>query len=269
MGMWIFRNSVKQDEVGGKDLTRLNGRISPVFVMLMSLGLTTFSVDYVMSLHPHWFSTMWTVNIWVTMWQAGFCLATIIVLRLHNQGHLRAFINENHIHDMGKLVFALTAFWAYIAFCQFLLMWYANLPEEYIFWEARLHGGWEWYTLFMAVFKFIVPFFLLLPRKVKRGKGLAPLCYWLFFMCIFEVYWWIVPAPSPDLHGGGAGHGAGTGGGGEGAHHVVEPVLPWLEVLVVIGFGGLFAMVVGYTLTKVNIIPIKDPRMAEALNHHQ
>ena len=269
LGMWLFRNSIKQDEVGGKALSRLNGRIAPVFVMLMALALTTFSVDFVMSLHPHWFSTMWTVNIWVTMWQAGFCLATIIVLLLHRKGHLKAFINANHIHDMGKLVFALTAFWAYIAFCQFLLMWYANLPEEAIFWNARMHGGWEWYTLFMAVFKFIVPFFLLLPRAVKRGKGLMALCAWLIFMCAFEVYWWIVPAPSPDLGGGAAGHGAGTGGGAEGAHHIVEPVLPWLEVLVFVGFAGLFAMVVGYTLTKINIIPVKDPRLHEALNHHQ
>lgn len=273
LGMWIFKNSVKQDETGAESINKLNGRISPVFVMLMALSLTTFSVDFVMSLHPHWFSTMWTVNIWVTMWQAGMALTTGIVLWLHNKGSLRAFINENHIHDLGKMLFALTVFWAYIAFSQFLLMWYANLPEEAIFWNARLHDGWGIYTLALVVLKFLIPFPLMLPRNVKRGKGpmLMIMCVWLFLTCIYEVYWWVAPAPSPDLGGHGAGHGAEAAAGAveAAAHHVVHPSLPWLEVLVVLGFAGLFALVVGKTLTRVNIIPIKDPRLHEALSHHQ
>lgn len=277
LGMWIVSNSNKQDEVGGNALNKLNGRLSPIFVMLMALSLTTFSVDFVMSLHPHWFSTMWAVNVWVTMWQAGMTLTTFIILFIHKRGHHSHFITADHVHDLGKLVFALTAFWGYIAFSQYLLMWYANLPEEAIFWNARLYGGWGWTTLFLGVGKFIVPFFLLLPRHVKRGEGpmLQVLCVWLFMTCIYEVWWWVAPSPEPVLDGAGhhGGHGA------EAAHHAGDMVpegvhlmpleLPWFEVLVVLGFAGLFAFVVGKTITRINLIPLKDPRLIEALNHHQ
>ncbi len=269
----MSRNSYKLDETGDGNLYRKNLTISAPFLILMSLGLTLLSVHYVMSLQPHWFSTMWTVNIWITGVQAGLALMTILAVWLSKKGSLRPFINENHIHDLGKLLFAATAFWMYIAFCQFLLMWYANLPEEAIFWNTRMSwddpwsNPWTIVTIIMPFAKWVVPFFLLLPRAVKRGKFLVPISAWIIAFSVYEVWWWIAPAPTPAAHGG-SGHGAGVG---EAAAHNGPPPLdfPWLEALVWLGFAGVFAMSVAWALSRWNIIPTKDPRLLESMQWHQ
>jgi hypothetical protein len=110
--------------------------------------------------------------------------------------------------------------------------------------------------------KWVIPFFLLLPRVVKRGKFLAPIAVWVLFFSAYEVWWWIAPAPSPAGH-----HGA---GGAEAAvHHGPPPLeLPWLEALVFLGFAGVFAMALAWALSRWNIIPIKDPRLLESMNFH-
>jgi hypothetical protein len=272
-GYVMSRNSYKQDETGDGKLYRRNLAIAGPFLILMSLGLTLLSVHYVMSLHPHWFSTMWTVNIWITGVQAGLALMCIIAVLLSRKGSLRPFINDNHIHDLGKLLFTATAFWAYIAFCQFLLMWYANLPEEAIFWNARMSWDdpwshpWTIITIIMPFAKWVVPFFLLLPRATKRGKFLIPISIWVLVFSVYEVWWWIAPAPSPAV-GGGTGHGSGVGEAV--AHHGAPPLeLPWLELLVWFGFAGVFAASIAWALSRWNIIPIKDPRLEESMHFHQ
>lgn len=247
---WMAHNSRKQDKTGERSLTLLNARLASIFMVVFALGVSLIGINFIMSLHPHWFSTMWAVNIWSTMVQAGFALITIIALLLYRKRMLDGFLNENHIHDIGKLTFASTAFWAYIAFCQFLLMWYSNLPEEFLFWHARYVDGWGTYTLILPLFKFVIPFALMLPRAVKRGKGLIPICVWILAASVFEIYWWVAPAPA--------------------AHeHHFHPTLPWMELAVVIGFFGGFMLVVGKTLAKHNLVPLKDPRLNEALHHHQ
>ena len=252
LGLWMVRNSQKQDEDGDRKHNHLNATLSSVYLIVMSLGLTMFSVDFLMSMQPHWFSTMWAANIWATMFQAGMALATGITIVLVQKGQLRGYVNGNHIHDMSKLTFAATPFWAYIVFCQFLLIWYANLPEEATFYNTRLAHGWAGFTFFLFIGKFALPFLLMLPRGTKRNENglMLPICVWIVLLSIVEVWWWVVPAPSP------------------GVHHTA-PQLPWLEVLVVLGFVGMFAFVTGKTLTRYNLIPIKDPRLLEAFHHHQ
>lgn len=268
-GYILSRNSQLQDETGDPALNKKNGIIAPIFLILMSLGITTFSVDFLMSLHPHWFSTMWAVNFWTTSFQAGVAVMVLVAIILHEKKAAAPFLNQEHIHDIGKLLFACTAFWAYIAFCQFLLMWYANLPEEAIFWNARMswddptHHPWTNYTIALPILKFVIPFFLMLPRNVKRSTTplLKIVAIWILIMCAYEVWWWVAPAPVPHL---GDGHGASGGDG----HGPVAVALPWLEALVTLGFTGIFALTFGWAIQKANIIPIKDPRLHEALNHH-
>jgi Ni/Fe-hydrogenase subunit HybB-like protein len=270
-GFLFSKNSQKQDETGDPKLNKRNGVLAPIFAILMSLALTTFSVDFVMTLHPHWFSTMWAVNFWTTSFQSGLAVMVLVATIFLDRGIARNFITPDHVHDLAKLLFASTAFWAYIAFCQFLLMWYANLPEEAIFWNARMdwnHPGehpWTAYTVALPILKFVIPFFLMLPRNIKRAKYplLKILSVWTLIMVAFEVWWWVAPAPVPHL-----GEAHGSSGGEHGAHYVA-PVLPWLEALTTIGFGGLFALTFGWAIQKANIVPIKDPRLGEALHHHQ
>jgi hypothetical protein len=271
---YIFsKNSQQQDETGSEALNKRNGFIAPIFLIFMSLAITTFSVDFIMALHPHWFSTMWAVNFWSSSFQAGLAFTVMVAFLLHRNGVARGFIGHDHIHDIGKLLFASTAFWAYIAFCQFMLMWYANLPEEASFWNARFdwnHPGehpWTAYTIAMPLLKFVLPFFMLLPRAVKRGENpiLLPITILILVMAAYEVFWWVGPAPSPGAHGGGAHH----GGGAEHAAAYAAPVLPWLELLILLGFFGIFLYAFGWAIQRANIVPIKDPRLHEALHHHQ
>jgi len=248
---WLMnRNSRTQDTTGDKALSRMNGRLAAIFLVVFALTLSIIGIDFLMSLHPHWFSTMWAVNIWATMAQSGFALMTLTALYIQRKGLLDGFLNENHVHDLGKLTFAATTFWAYIAFCQFLLMWYSNLPEEFIFWNTRYTHGWGTLTVLLPIIKFIIPFLFLLPRGVKRGSGLMYMCIWILLATIYEIYWWVAPAPSAH------------------EHHFL-PSLPWMELAVILGFFGGFVLVVGKSLAKHNLIPIKDPRLHEALHHHQ
>jgi hypothetical protein len=273
-GYLFSKNSQAQDVDGNPAYNKKNGILAPIFTIFMSLGITTFSVDFIMSLHPHWFSTMWAVNFWTTSFQVGLAVMVLVATIFLDRGIARNFITPDHVHDLAKLLFAATAFWAYIAFCQFLLMWYANLPEEAIFWNTRMdwnHPGehpWTPYTVALPLLKFIVPFFLLLPRNTKRAKNpmLMILSIWTLVMCAFEVWWWVAPAPVPHL--GDHGHGGEHAPEGHGVPYVA-PALPWLELLVTLGFSGVFALTFGWAIQKANIIPIKDPRLGEALHHHQ
>jgi len=105
-------------------------------------------------------------------------------------------------------------------------------------------------TVLLPIIKFIIPFLFLLPRGVKRGSGLMYMCIWILLATIYEIYWWVAPAPSAH------------------EHHFL-PSLPWMELAVILGFFGGFVLVVGKSLAKHNLIPIKDPRLHEALHHHQ
>jgi Ni/Fe-hydrogenase subunit HybB-like protein len=165
-------------------------------------------------------------------------------------GRLEGFINENHLHSLGKMVFAATGFWAYIYFCQFMLIWYANLPEETIYFARRSEHGWLTYFLILPLLKFVVPFLLMLPRDAKRNpRKLVPVAVLILFAQFWELYMMVAPAMG---HGGEAAH----------AH------LPLVEFAVTVGFLGLFTLVFGWSLARHDAVPLKDPELAECLEYH-
>ena len=246
----IRRGSVKQDETGNPLITNRNKVLSALFMVSFTLGFSFMAWYWLMSLEPHWFSTMWQVYAFAALFQAGLALITIIMLYLRDQGHFGDFIGVTQVHNMGKFVFAFTVFYAYIAFGQFLLIWYANIPEETSWFIHRIMdaGGWGWFIAMFSV-KFIIPFFALLPQNNKKNKYnvLRYTCYGLVFTMLFEVWWWV----------------SFVNYGGEVHVHV-----PWLELLISVGFVGVFMMSVGKGLTSANIVPIKDPFLHESLPHH-
>jgi hypothetical protein len=165
-------------------------------------------------------------------------------------GVLKGFINEHHLHSLGKMVFATTGFWAYIYFCQFMLIWYANIPEETVYFLRRADNGWLPYLLLLPVFKFVVPFLLMLPRAGKRSPGrLVPVAMLILFAQFWELYVMVGPAVG---HGGEAAH----------AH------LPLVEFAGTLGFLGLFTLVFGWALARHGAVPLKDPSLAECLDYH-
>ncbi|MCU0694334.1 MAG: hypothetical protein MUF54_23345, partial [Polyangiaceae bacterium] len=243
---WLTANSRLQDKTGDARLTRRNTYIAAAFMVLFALTFSTVGIDFLMSIDPHWFSTMWAVYLFAMLMQVGLAVITLSVVLLRRTRRLEGFVNDGHVHDLGKMTFAFTVFWAYIAFCQFLLIWYANLPEETIFFLDRFDDGWGYVSLALPIAKFIVPFLLLLPRKMKHAPAmLIPVCVWIVAMTAMEYYWIVMPSVTER-----------------------GPSLPWMELLVFGGFLGVFLGAFGFALCRHAIVPIRDPRLQEAVRHH-
>jgi hypothetical protein len=243
---YMVGNSIAQDQTRSFEQTAKNRWMAPPFLMLFAVTFTMASFDQIMSLDPTWFSTIFGVYTFAGLFYSTLALTCVITLFLRAQGKLDGILNENHLHDLGKFMFAFTVFWAYIAFSQFMLIWYANMPEETGYYLTRLHGGWFAVSAFLLFGKFVLPFFFLLPREAKRNPTILK-----FVGCFMLVAQWIdmMWLVQPEFFKEGPKFG-----------------LP--EIGVTLGFIGVFGLCVTRFLEKNNIIPIGDPRLAESVFHH-
>lgn len=241
----IVGRSVKQDITGDVGLSVKNVATSVGFILFFALSYSFFAVDFIMALDPHWFSTIFGVYCFSGLFQATFAFLILAVLYLKRQGLLKGLVTDEHIHDLAKLMKGFTVFWAYIAFSQFLLIWYANLPEETIFFYHRMHGNWILITVGLLVFRFIVPFLALLPRAAKRNHThVAAVSILVLIMQFVDMFWLIYP--NLDEHSVKLGFG---------------------EIGIFAGFAGLFLWRVVAFLSKHSVVPTHDPRLSEAINH--
>jgi hypothetical protein len=250
-GAWLLYQSrlvgysVRQDATGDEALTRKASTWSSHFMLFFALSFSFFSVDLIMSLQPHWYSTIFGVYCFGGLFQSTIALMILLIIYCIKKGLLNGYVDENHMHDLGKYLFAFTIFWAYIAYAQYMLIWYANLPEETIFYIPRVAGSWTWVSLSLLVFKFGVPFVALLSRRGKRNMNyLATIAVLILIMQYVDIYWMVYPNLSQDVIFG----------------------LP--EILIFAGFAGAFLFTTFRFLNKNSIIPLKDPRIHESLHHH-
>jgi hypothetical protein len=242
--------SRRQDEDGGIALTSRNRTLSAIFMVVFALTISVVSFYLLLSLEAHWFSTMFAVLVFTDVVQTGTAFVAVVAGLLVLSGRLKGFVNENHLHSLGKMVFACTGFWAYIYFCQFMLIWYANLPEETVYFLKRSGNGWLPYLLILPALKFVLPFLLLLPRDAKRQPGkLVAISVLILFAQFWELFIMVGPAVG---HGDAAAHGH----------------LPLVEFAVTIGFVGLFVLVFAWALGRHGAVPLKDPCLAECLDYH-
>jgi len=247
----MLRNSRAQDESGKVCLSRKNVVLSAIFVVLYALSFSVVSYYLLMSLEAHWFSTMYAVLTFTDMIQAGTAFVALVAAVLIMRGGLGGFVNENHLHSLAKMMFAFTGFWAYIYFCEYLLIWYSNIPEETIHYIKRQENGWLFYLLVLPLLKFVIPFVYMAPRANKRKPvRVAAMAVLILVAQFWELYLLVSPAVG---HGEEAAHGH----------------LPWAEALVTCGFLGLFFLVFSWSLGRHNAVPLKDPRIRECLNYHQ
>ena len=251
-GIWLYfakvlvGRSLKQDETGDSSITLSMMRPSVICVLLFALSYSLFSVDTLMALEPHWFSTIFGVYCFGGMFQSTMAFMILTILYFMKNGQLKGYVDENHLHDLGKYMFAFTVFWAYIAFSQFMLIWYANLPEETIFFMPRAQGSWMWVSLGLLIGKFVIPFFALLPRWAKRTPvHLAAVSIWVLIMQYVDLYWLVYPNLNHE-----------------------EVVFSFSEIFIFLGFWGAFLFTTTRFLSKNQIVPIKDVRIHEALHHH-
>ncbi len=251
-GLWAFFAkkivgfSLQQDNDGKDEWTSLALKWSVIFALVFALSFSFFSVDFLMSLEPHWFSTIYGIYCFAGMFQSTLALLCLMSLYVMHKGWARGLVTIEHVHDLAKYTKAFTVFWAYIAFSQFMLIWYANLPEETIFYLHRSHGGWLFVSIGLIVFRFVVPFLALLPRWAKRTPShLASVCILILVMQYVDLFWLVYPNYSSEF-----------------------VAFSWMEIGAFVGFLGGFGLVVTQFLAKYNLLPIKDPRKSESINHH-
>jgi hypothetical protein len=245
LSFYFLNNSVKQDNSGDPWITKRMWVTSAPAMVAYALTVTFFSFDFLMSLAPHWFSTIFGVYIFAGNVTTFMATLTLISLGLQRSGRLRQAITIEHYHDMGKLMFAFTFFWSYIAFSQFMLIWYGNLPEETGWYHVRWDSeSWRAWTIGLMFVKFAIPFCGLLSRWVKKKLPLlAFFAVWILAANWYDLFFLIMP----QLNDKG-----------------VPPVIP-LALAATFGLAGLW--LVGATLLTGGkaIVPLKDPRLAESL----
>jgi hypothetical protein len=241
----IVGNSLEQDKTGNEELTNKNLGLSVKFLVVFALGFTLFSMDLFMTLSPYWYSTIFGIYTFAGMFQSTMAALILIMMFVRKHGLIKGYITDEHQHDVAKFLKGFTVFWAYIAFSQFMLIWYANIPEETEFYILRAHGGWIYVSFGLLIFRFIVPFLSLLPKAAKRSTThLAVICILILAMQYLDIYWLVYPNFNDN--------------------HVVFSL--W-EVGMFLGFGGLFLLSVQKFLSSNSLVPLKDPRLHECVNH--
>lgn len=191
---FYYLSSIFQDNNSEVAITKKLQKFSPVVTILFALTITFFSIDFIMSLDPHWYSTVWGIYYFAGSVVVSLSVVVIISIVLRGLGFLKNVISIEHYHDLGKLIFSFNILWAYIAFSQYMLIWYANIPEETIFFIDRINGNWYSVSLLLIIGHFFVPLLLYISRNSKRNiKFQLVMTLWLFFMQMVDIYWLVMP----------------------------------------------------------------------------
>ncbi len=241
---YFFKKSVQQDESGDPAISTRLRVVSAPMIIVFALTINFAAVDLLMSLNPHFFSTIFGVYYFAGAAISIFAVLSLISLALQKKGKLVHSINVEHYHDLGKLLFAFVFFWSYIAFSQFMLIWYANIPEETFWFQPRLFTSWQGLSILLLVGHCLFPFLCLLSRWTKRILGLLVFfSIWMMVMHFFDLFWLVMPEFTPE-------------------HFSFDLT----DVVAMIGVGGIFVAAAAYVATKVNLIPIKEPGLGESLS---
>jgi hypothetical protein len=253
--LYLLRASVAQDADGEPRRTLRLERNSGWLILLFAITTTFAAFDFLMSLDAHWFSTIFGVYYFAGAALGSLAVLALMIYGLQRSGRLELAIQVEHYHDVGKLIFAFVVFWAYIAFSQYMLIWYANLPEETGWYLRRQQEPWLWASLILLFGHFLIPFLALMSRVPKRRKPLVALAgAYLLVVHWIDIYWLVMPEYGAHGHGahghGGAAHGA---------------ALSPLDLTLLVGFGGLFVAAVAYHLRRCSLIAERDPRLVESL----
>jgi hypothetical protein len=247
----LFGKSVAQDRTGDKRLTVQLQRFSTYGTILFAMSLTFAGFDWIMSLEPNWYSTMFGVRIFAASAVTSFAVVILTALGFKRAGLVGEEINTEHFHDLGKLMFGFLIFWGYISFSEFFLIWYAALPEETVYYHRRWDDtSWRTISVAIVVLKFIVPFYLTMSRNAKRNNGWIGFgAAWIVAMHTVEIYYWIMPyyRPFEPVQWGGI----------------------WLEAGCLMATLGIYLTAVLMRMRKHSLIAVGDPRLERALDFQQ
>ncbi len=246
--VWLF-NSWSREQDQNPDDRALRRRLKLLAgpgIILYVLAMTFAAIDWVMSLSPHWASTIYGFIFVAGQAITAMSLMIIVVAALSNSELYAGIIQKRHLHDLGKLLFAFNMLWAYFDFSQLLIIWSGNQPEEITFYRTRLYGGWGVVAVIVLLFSFALPFLVLLSRDVKRSAGLiSKVAIWMILMRLVDLFWMTRPEFSSSA-------------------------LPtWLDIAVPIALIGLWVGFFAFNLKQQPLLPLGDPKLAEAIAHHE
>lgn len=257
MARFFYGSSVRQDETGDAGLTASMQAWSAPCILAAAVTLTFCAIDLLMTLDPHWFSTIYGVYYFAGAFLGFMCLSAVAFLLLQQHGRVENVVTMEHYHDIGKLMFAFVVFWAYIGFSQYMLIWYANIPEETVFIVARHHGVWGGLSLIMLFGHFVLPFLYLITRWTKRNRGqLMFAALWLLFMHWLDIIWLVLPQAHIP-------HGATSVEQVEISELLLSDVC--FIVLLAVGIGGIWLASLLDSMGRSALIPTRDPRLATSL----
>lgn len=235
--------SLQQDSTTDTAPTRRMQVISGPGIILFMLTMTLASVDWVMSLEPHWFSTIYGLIFIVGQGLLTWTFMTIVAVRLHEKKPLSGVITNQRLRDLGTLTLAFVLLWSYTSFSQLLIIWSANLPEEITWYMTRLHGGWRILGVLLMLFHFGVPFLLLISSQIKaKVRALTAIASGLIVMRLVDLYWITAPA----MH-----------------HTGLEPHV--LDLVAPIALGGIFVGAFFWQLKSRSLVALNDPRFPDLL----
>jgi len=249
-GVWTLMSkllrklSLKEDELGGMEYFEKSEFYSKIFIFIIAFTFSLFAVDMLMSLEPHWFSTLFAGKSFIAAFLHSSSIITLIVIILARNGKMD-ILNSSHLHDFTRYIFMTSIVWGYFNFAEFMLIWYGNIPEETVWFVHRWEGTFK--ILFFAniILNWFIPFMVLMPRKSSRSKQIiVPVIIVLIIGQYAELYYIIWPATV-----GAAKFGL-------------------LEIGTFLGFVGLFTLVVSTYLTKASLVPKNHPYLQESLSHH-
>ncbi len=240
----LITGSFRQDERQGPRFNTRARRFAPLFMAIFAFTITLVAFDWISSLEPSWYSDMFGVYLFAGTFMAGLSATAIALVYLMRRDRLPG-VGPDHVYNLGGFLFAFTVFWGYIGFAQYMLMWYANLPEEVFWYQERLAGMWGPVVLVLALIHFVVPFFVLIPRDAKSDpkrlvwvSGVVLAAHWL------DLYWMIFPI-------------LGKG-----------PLFGWPELAFAVFFLSAALLWIGRAMRVGADMPVGDPFLREGLEFH-
>jgi hypothetical protein len=249
MGLFLLilvRNSARQDISGDQKITHRNIKWSAVMMPFLGISTTMIAIDFLMSLEPHWFSTIFGVYYFSGSLLTTFAIITLFAVKLRDWGILPEFITKDHFYNLGAFMFAFINFWAYIAFSQYLLIWYANIPEETFWYLLKFEGSWVYVSLGLIFIQFLIPYAALVSQPAKSNyKRLKIMAIWLIFAHFYDLYWLAMSTYNKD----GAFFG-------------------WIEIAFIVLGIGIVATLFKIIYNKRNLVPVGDPKLKRCMDFH-
>jgi hypothetical protein len=247
----LFGLSTRQDGSGDPGLTQKQRNVGVAGLPFMALVITFAAFDWLMSLNPLWFSTIFGVYYFAGSFWSTVAILIIATSLARGRGLFGEHVTIEHLHNLGKLLFAFTCFWGYIAFSQMMLIWIANLPEEIGFFTVRMKGDWAGWGIFLILGHFLVPFGLLLSRELKRTPGrLSLVAGWALLMNLVDIFWLVMPTLDEKA----------------------VPLTPSVLLGLVGSFVGVGGLAVAFAIWRIRghfTVPVKDPFLPVSLRYRQ